>query len=232
MTAEEAWGFIERKHRSYHSRLKHLGYEYDMFIPNHLAMYEMYDIEELTSEQIEKYRNIFMNEIYNVKNLQELDHILQTDSVPALQSVVDTLAPMAKKWGLQLPNILEIQTTYGSGGSYYWNEKSLIILRMFRKHVYNSKAVVGLLQHEFIHLLIEQSIIQKYNVPQDLKERIVDIIGFEYFGKPVRPMFENSFANNYITKHAIENDLPGAVKKMMMDYGIFKAKMHEGKLKG
>lgn len=72
--------------------------------------------------------------------------------------------------------------------------------------------------HEFVHILIEEQIIAKYNVPQDLKERIVDIIGLELFNKPVQSMFEKSFANAYITPEAIKTNLIGAVEKMMTDY--------------
>ncbi|MCL2673640.1 MAG: hypothetical protein FWF01_04585 [Alphaproteobacteria bacterium] len=109
---------------------------------------------------------------------------------------------------------MEILTAYGAGGSYN-HEKSRIILRVSEL---SAEYAVGILQHEFIHLLIEEPIVQKYNIPQDLKERIVDIIGFEYFDIPVQKSFENSFANKYITKEAIETDLPDTVEKMMDDY--------------
>ena len=82
----------------------------------------------------------------------------------------------------------------------------------------NAHDIYLLLSHEFVHILIEEQIIQKYKVPQDLKERIGDIIGFELFGKPVQPMFERSFANAYITPETIQTDLPNAVRKMMSDY--------------
>ena len=213
---------MEGRHRSFHSHLKHYGYKYDMFIPEHQAIREMYDIENLTPEQLQKYRDIFLSEIYNVDDLQKLDSVLAEEAIFALQSVVGVLTPMAKKWGIQFPSNVEIQTTYGFGGSY-WTEKSVIIFRMFRQARYNPKNIANLLKHEFIHLLIEQPIIQKYNVPQDLKERIVDIIGFEYFSRPVQPQFENSFANKYITRQAIEDDLPKAVAQMMSDYAVLKS---------
>ena len=60
----------------------------------------------------------------------------------------------------------------------------------------------------------------KYNVPQDLKERIVDLICLETIGRPVQERFKDSFANAYITPEAIRADLAGAVKKMMTDYNI------------
>jgi len=221
MTAKEAWGFLESRHRSFHSHLKHFGYKYDMFIPEHPAIREMYDQEDLTEEQLEKYRDIFINQIYDVKDLQRLDSVLEEEALPALRLVVDVLAPMAEKWKVQFPNSVEIETTYGIGGSY-WAEMSTIIFRMCRSFGkwFLPESIPGLLQHEFIHLLIEIPIIQKYNVPQGLKERIVDIIGFEYFNIPIQKRFDDSFANKYITKEAIENDLPGAVQKMMLDYAL------------
>ena len=79
--------------------------------------------------------------------------------------------------------------------------------------------------HEFIHLVIERPIIKKYKVPQDLKERIVDIIGYELFDKiSIQERFANSFANAYINAETIKSDLPGAVVKMMADYTAMQQK--------
>lgn len=86
----------------------------------------------------------------------------------------------------------------------------------------NDYGIYLLFMHDFVHILIQEQIIEKYNVPQDLKERIVDIIGQELFNKPVQPMFMESFANSYITPEAIRTDLSGAVKKMMADYNAIK----------
>ena len=214
MTSAEAWKFIEGRHRAFHSHLKHFGYKYDMFIPDHPAIREMYEQENLAPDQLQKYRDIFLNEIYNIEDLKRLDFALAEEALPALWNVVDVLTPKAKKWGVRFPGSVEIRTTYGFGGSYSVADAA-IIFRMFRGARYNPKNAASLLQHEFIHLLIERPIVQKYNVPQDLKERIVDIIGFEYFGRPVQPLFENSFADKYITKETIETDLPTAVEQMM-----------------
>ena len=181
-------------------------------------MYEMFEAPTLTPAQIQNYRDIFINQIYNVKDLQQLDGALASEIIPILDKAVnDTLAPLAKRWEIALPDSVEILTTYGAGASYGAQNKR-IIFRMFRKNIFNPKFAPPLLMHELIHLLIEEPIIKKYNVPQDLKERIVDIIGFEYFGIKVQERFKNSFANKYITRTAIENDLPGTIEKMMADY--------------
>jgi len=214
MSAEEAWDFIAGRYDNYQGHLKLFGYGYKQFIPNHPAIIEMYGTESLSEEQFANYRKIFINEIYNENDLRRLDSAIKEKGTPALRAAADILLPMVYGWGAEIPAQLEIQTTYGCGGSY-WTEKPIIIYRMTEhKAEYTAK----LLQHEFIHILIEQPIIQKYNVPQNLKERIVDIVGFEYFDKPVQPLFENSFANNYITREVIENNLPSAVEKMMADY--------------
>ena len=62
------------------------------------------------------------------------------------------------------------------------------------------------------------------HLPQNLKERIVDLICYEYIKKPVQSMFEESFANAYITPETIKTDLPGAVAKMMTDYNTMQQK--------
>ena len=132
------------------------------------------------------------------------------------------LVPLLPSWGAKLPDELTILCTYGSGASYseIKGGKATITFRMSR-YPDNKQVMLETMLHEFIHIMIEQPIIRKYDVPQDLKERIVDIIGFELFDKvSVQERFANSFANAYITPETIKTDLPGAVRKMMIDYKI------------
>lgn len=221
MEAQEAWDFIENHHHSYHSHLKRFGYRYDMFIPDHPAIREMYDQPILTQEQIAAYRDVFLKQIYNKETLQKLDAVLKNEALPALENVVNVLSPIAENWGIIFPDKVEIITTYGCGGSYNWGTNPAVIFRMER---FDGTKTIGLLQHEFVHVLIEEPIIQRYNVPQDLKERIVDVICLEYFGRPCQKAFENSFANAYISKETIEKNLPDAVQRMMTDYNLLQAK--------
>jgi hypothetical protein len=86
--------------------------------------------------------------------------------------------------------------------------------------------MLGTILHEFVHILIENQIIRKYNVPQNFKERIVEIICQELFNKPVRQRFINLFLDKYITPETIKTDLPGAVQKMMTDYIILQQKQN------
>ena len=227
-TAEDVWNQIIETHTEYHQGLKYFGYGYSMFVPNDPRLHEMFEIEHLTDEQTKHYHDIVVNEIYNINDLNKFDDMILNQVIPMVSRGVEKLKPMLKSWGATLPDELEIMCHYGRGGAYWYsepnsNDPNRIVFRCTNFHG-NHFGMAQLFMHELIHILIELPIIKKYHVPQDLKERIVDIIGFEFFGKPVQPPYENSFANAYITLDAIKTDLPGAVAKMMTDYNTMQQK--------
>jgi len=220
MTAEEAWKHILNNHSSYHRTLKKYGYSYNSFIPNVDVIREMFEKETLTTADIEKYRNAFMTEIYDVNKLKRLEPIFNMEIKTKFEQVVNKfLAPLLPSWNATMPKFLELRCAYGKGSGYYRPDSDHAIM-LFRVSRYpeNPEDIFNIMFHEFVHMLIQTPIIQKYNVPQDLKERIVDLICYEFIKKPVQPMFEKSFANAYITPETIKNDLPGTVEKMMNDY--------------
>lgn len=222
MTAQESWQHILDNYDMYHKYLKKYGYRYDQFIPNTDFILEMFGKEKLTPQELEQYRDRFINNFYNVTKLQCLNGIFD-DSVKQRfeQAVNKFLAPLLISWGAIMPKSLEIQCTYGRG-SGYWRKDDEHAIMLFRVTRYSRdpNAIINIMFHEFVHMLIEDPIIQKYHVPQDLKERIVDLICYEFVKKPIQPMFENSFANNYITVDAIKHNLPGAVAQMMADFTV------------
>ena len=171
----------------------------------------------LTYKTATFYHDIFVNKVYSLSDLTKRDPDIN-QAIPLFQNMVETrIKPLLHAWNAKIPETLTIQCEYGRGAGYLSGEKPTILFRMSNDNR-NAHDIYLLLSHEFVHILIEEQIIQKYNVPQDLKERIVDIIGFELFGKPVQPMFERSFANAYITPETIQTNLPNAVRKMMSDY--------------
>lgn len=221
MNANECWNVIVDMHDDYHQNLKHHKYTYNQFVPNDKRMHEFMEIEKPTHEQIKHYRDIFLNEIYNKKDLQKFDNSIINDVIPKMQMAIDgKIKPLANKWGIKLPEQLNIVCAYGRGGSYYPGEKPVILFRVSDFPADGSP--YGMFMHELVHLLIEEPIIIKYNVPQDLKERIVDLICLEAIGRPVQEWCKDSFANTYITPGAIQGDLESAVKKMMADYTALK----------
>ena len=228
MTAEEAWQHILNNYYMYHRNLKKYGYTYKSFIPNTNIIREMFEQENLTDTDIEKYKDAFITGIYNTNKLKHLEPIFD-DAVKTRfnQTVNKFLVPLLSSWNATMPKHLELRCTYGCG-SGYWRPDDDHAIMLFRVSRYpeNPESIFNIMFHEFVHMLIEKPIIQKYKVPQDLKERIVDLICYEFIQKPVQQMFENSFANKYITPEAIKTDLPGAVKKMMTDYILLQQKQN------
>lgn len=221
LDAESAWQRIIRAHERYHTNLKNYKYSYEMFIPNDDRIREMFEQPKLTEQQIQHYHDIFVNEIYKLSDLTHKDADINS-AIQMFQNMIETkIKPLLPAWNAKMPKILTIECEYGRGAGYKSGNNATIMFRMSNDNR-NDYRIYLLLMHEFVHILIEEQIIGKYNVPQDLKERIVDIIGQELFKKPVQPMFENSFANAYITPEVIRTDLDNAVKKMMTDYTALK----------
>ncbi len=220
MTADEAWDFILGTYQNFQTTLKHFGYTKTRFVPK--AIGEMFDKENLTEQEIEKYHDVFVNKVYDVKHLQKFDNVFEKKVKPNLERGINKfLVPLIPFWNAVMPKRLEILCAYGNGAGY-WRISDDVAQIQFRmsESLDNEYGIYNTLFHEFVHLLIEEPIIQKYKVPQDLKERIVDLICYEFIKKPVQESFENSFVNKYITPEAIKTDLPGTVQKMMADYNL------------
>ena len=217
MNAEEAWQYILQAYKRYQLKLKKFNYSPNGFIPNDIRMYEMFQFPELSDEQIRHYHDVFIHEIHNPMLLTKQDENIK-NAIPIFQQTIEKrIKPLLGAWNTTMPETLTILCTYGFGAGYGTGKNAKIILRVSNAKR-NDFGICRTMLHEFVHILIEEQIIAKYNVPQDLKERIVDIIGLELFNKPVQSMFEKSFANAYITPEAIKTNLTGVVAKMMTDY--------------
>lgn len=221
LDAESAWTHILEWYKLYQSELKKFNLPHSMFIPDNPIMYEMFEQETLSESQIRYYHDFFVNKVYNLSDLTKRDPDIN-QAIQLFQNIIKTrIKPLLPAWNAKMPKTLTIQCEYGRGAGYLSGKKPTILFRMSNDNR-NAHDIYLLLSHEFVHILIEEQIIQKYKVPQDLKERIVDIIGFELFKKPYQPMFEQSFANAYITPEAIRTNLPETVKRMMTDYAAQK----------
>lgn len=222
LNAEESWNYILWFHKRYHSKLKHFKYEYHYFVPNDKRIHDFIEIEKPTPDQIKYYHDVFVDEIYNPSDLSRFDEIITKEVLPNFERAVEEqIVPLLSAWQTKLPEKLGIECLYGNGGSYGYGTNPRIIWRMSEFNG-NKYEILGEFLHEFIHILIETPIIIQHNVPQDLKENIVDIICLELFGREPRNNFDRSFANAYITPEVIRTDLASAVKKMMADYNAIK----------
>ena len=227
MTVDEAWEQLTNDYYLFHKNLKKYGYTCWNFIPK--PMYEEFNKLNPTETDIKNYHDKFVG-IYNrnVACLNRFDDIFKSYVKPMLERAINKfLVHLLPSWNASLPDKLEILCTFGNGAGYLRkNDKESQIRFRMSRFSDNKDKVLDTFFHEFVHILIENPIIQKYNVPQNLKERIVDLICYEFIQTPVQKMFINSFANKYITPEAIKTDLPGAVQKMMTDYTILQQKQN------
>jgi hypothetical protein len=220
MDAKNCWNFIIAMHNDYHNNLKKFGYEYSAFVPNDKRIHEFMEIEKPTPEQTKHYRNIFVNEIYNYDDLTKFDTEIINEIIPKMQTVIaNKIIPLAGALKANIPEQLNIVCAYGDGGTYAHGKTPVIL---FRCSEHSGNGIFSMFIHEFVHLLIEEPIIIKYGVPQDMKERIVDLICAETIKRSVQEWCKDSFANAYITPEVIKTDLESAVKKMMADYTAIK----------
>ena len=229
MTPEEMWQFILEEHHEFHTNLKHFGYTMNNFVPNpeNPIVKEMFEKETLTDKDIEKYSKFFKQEIYNINDLTKYDSIMKSYVIPMMERGISKfLVPLLKSWNTTMPNELEILCAYGNGASYFASDKKAKIVFRMSRYPDNQEKILNTMLHEVIHILIEKPIIEKYNVPQDFKERIVDLIGTEFFGVHIQEKFVNPFVDKYITPEAIKTDLPGTVQKMMKDYILLQQKQN------
>lgn len=128
------------------------------------------DVGAITSETIE---NSILKE-YDEQNYLVSKKYIEDHWIP----VGDELSKNIKNTALTLQDSYDIQLTrYGVGGSYHMPNKIIInIQRMFEFGLLKTIA------HESVHLSI-QSMVEKYNIKQWPKERVVDLLLQEFAPK-------------------------------------------------
>lgn len=96
---------------------------------------------------------------------------VQADIKKAFLNNKENLYSFSSSLGLQMPDkIIVVLTKYGTGGSYELPNK--IILNIASAH--NDPCIAFI--HEFVHLLVEESIVKTYNLSHWQKEGLVDYL--------------------------------------------------------
>ena len=92
-------------------------------------------------------------------------------------------------WNFYIPeNYTVTLTLYGMGGSYeYRKGNGKVILFTKEDGTFGRESPLATIIHEMVHIGIEQNIILKYDLPQPVKERIVDkFMEFHFKGNLVQ----------------------------------------------
>ena len=104
--------------------------------------------------------------------------------LPQLDQMLAELARENYEWQFRTYERYRILLTlYGPGGSYDPVDGTIILFTTSQGAFRQYESPVNTLIHEVVHLGIEASIVQKLQVPHDLKERIVDTIVMRHFGE-------------------------------------------------
>lgn len=156
----------------------------------------------------------------NESKLHQYDDVLKQSAEKLQEIESGDFAKIVAGWGCEFPENLTVRACLGIGRTYN-TEPGFEKITIGTSDMSSAKLILEVIIHEFIHVMINNEIILKYNVPHHVKEHIVDFIGWEYFGVTKQMCYpEREFVEKYITRDTVENDLPGTVQKMMKVYNM------------
>lgn len=135
--------------------------------------------------------NIDYSSIYGLlesKIFSESDYLLALAEVQEQEQLINRMIlqidSLKKFWDWDFgmhKNYAVVFTLYGSGGSYDPTSGTVTLFATKDGGFKNYRNPSNTIIHEIVHIGIENSIVQKYNLPHTLKERIVDAIVFLLF---------------------------------------------------
>ncbi len=150
----------------------------------------------LIDDLLQKSRNKQLNnDDFVALKLYMRDHVYnESDYLPGKQAIVSKLSLLNdmitqiiaqdRNWHFKtFPKYMVRLTLYGPGGSYNPDDGSILIFTTKKGGFKQYSDPANTIIHEVVHIGIEHSIVQNFNVPHGLKERIVDIfvlLNFEH----------------------------------------------------
>lgn len=118
------------------------------------------------------------------------------DGLPIIENAISQIASEPWYWHFQrFPKYSIKLTLYGPGGSYNPEKGEIILLTDTTGNFKGNKSPVNTIIHEIIHIGIESSIINKYDLSHCIKERIVDRFIQVYFDENLLDYEVQDFGN-------------------------------------
>lgn len=165
--------------------------------------------------------DLFKKEIYDPDFFKQGIFLLKKYQ-SMFKKAIPRFVEMNKKWGFKIfPEYKVFLTRYGPGGSYYPDEGWVIMMLdadgTFEKTQDPGETVI----HEIVHIGIRENIVDRFDLDQSEKERLVDLICILKFSDLLPNYFiqpqMNKNIDSYITSTSI-NQLPKAIKKYVTDF--------------
>ncbi len=167
-------------------------------------------LSKLISEKIYN-KNDYSTGIKNIKKV-----------LPEIEGIFSKFEEFHRKWDFKFFKEYKLfLTLYGAGGSYEADKGEITILTTKTGEFKRGINPIGTIIHELVHIGIEERIIQKYNIPQIIKERIVDKFVFANFKDILPNYIIQNFGDKTIDKYLEDKNcwenLPYFVEKYVED---------------
>ncbi|MFK7771411.1 MAG: hypothetical protein AB8F94_04695 [Saprospiraceae bacterium] len=135
------------------------------------------------NEDFPEIYNLLESNVYKKNNYQlALKKVMSQKKL--INNLINQLYDSKKNWNWEFKtfeNYNVVFTLYGTGGSYDPDLGTITLFTTIEGDFMNYDKPTNTIIHEIIHMGIEQSIVQKYNLAHGMKERIVDIITYTMF---------------------------------------------------
>jgi len=143
--------------------------------------------------------------VYHIGDYEKgYEHVIT--QLPAVNRMLARIIEGPKNWHFQhFPTHQITLTLYGPGGSYHPHDGSILLFTTPFGSFKSYENPANTLIHELIHIGIEESIIQKYQLPHSLKERVVDNIVMLFFQKEL-PTYRKQPMGNAAIDSLIRTD--------------------------
>ena len=177
----------------------------------------------LTQNDFDALESLMETQIYNQEDYQKAFEKIETQR-DLINKMVNQLNKCKREWNFKNFDKYKINLTlYGPGGSHNPNDGSIIIFATKEGKFKQYDNPANTLIHEIVHIGIEESIINEFDVIHSLKERIVDKFVWLNFVKEL-PEYRiqnmgDERIDNYLSKKKDLKTLNKIVEEFLQKYG-------------
>ncbi len=181
-TVEEETDFVWRTLRDirfFEERRYQIGLPEDRLID---ALKEKARANALSDADYAALSALMKSKIYQPADYQKgLQNVIAR--LPLVNQMLDLIEREDRRWRFKTFDVYPVTLTlYGPGGSYDPERGAIQIFTTAEGGFKNYTDPANTLIHEITHIGVQESIIEAYDVPHGLKERIVDTFVSLYFG--------------------------------------------------